>query len=120
MNGCDTTNFKQNGKKCLEMECLKRPIWLYVGRVSREKNIESFLNINLDGTLCIVGDGPDLQSYKKKYSNNTSIKFLGWKKNKQLEECYRSSDVFVFQSLTDTFGQVMVEAMASGLPVALQ
>lgn len=125
MNGCDTTNFTTEGPMCPEMEGLARPIWLFAGRVCREKNIDALLELTLagklEGTVCIVGAGPDLPAYQEKYSEEackTPVKFLGWKSGKDLEACYRSGDVFVFPSLTDTFGQVMVEAMASGLPVA--
>ena len=96
---------------------------LYVGRVSHEKNIESFLDINekffiMDVEKIVVGNGPQLEELQKKYSNRDNIKFLGMKKGKDLEEEYQKADIFVFPSKTDTFGIVMLEAMACGTPVA--
>lgn len=96
---------------------------LYVGRVSHEKNIESFLNVNenfflMDVEKIVVGDGPQLKELQNKYSNQDNIKFLGVKKGKDLEKEYQKADIFVFPSKTDTFGIVMLEAMACGTPVA--
>ncbi|MCB0328091.1 MAG: glycosyltransferase family 1 protein [Bdellovibrionales bacterium] len=94
----------------------KRPIYLYIGRVSVEKNLEAFLNLDLgDGTKRIVGDGPYLQTLKAKYPE---VEFLGEKSGEELAQAYCEGDVFVFPSLTDTFGRVVVEALASGVPVA--
>ncbi len=94
---------------------LKTPIALYVGRVAIEKNLEAFLSMQWDGTKVIVGDGPDKDMLKKKYPDAV---FTGVKKGKDLAACYQSSDVFVFPSRTDTFGMVIIEALACGLPVA--
>ncbi len=94
---------------------LPRPIAIYVGRVAAEKNIESFLKANWVGSKVIVGDGPSLSELKHKYPD---AHFLGAKKGKDLGDCYRSSDLFVFPSKTDTFGMVNIEAMACGLPIA--
>lgn len=88
---------------------------LYVGRVAPEKNIESFLDLEFEGKKVVVGDGPSLASLKTKYKD---VVFTGAKTGKDLAECYSSADVFVFPSLTDTFGIVMLEAMASGVPIA--
>ncbi len=94
---------------------LPKPVALYVGRIAIEKNLEAFLSMDWEGTKVIVGDGPDLNDLKEKYQD---ARFLGVKKGKDLADCYRSSDVFVFPSCTDTFGMVIVEALACGLPVA--
>ena len=91
------------------------PIWLYVGRVSNEKNIEDFLNLDLPGTKVVVGAGPRLPSLRKKYSE---VKFEGEKCGLDLVNYYHSADVFVFPSEFDTFGLVMIEAIACGTPVA--
>jgi len=96
-------------------EGLARPIFLNVGRVAVEKNIEAFAELKLPGTKVIVGDGPQREELQKRYPD---VKFLGAKFNEDLAVCYASSDVFVFPSLTDTFGLVVLEAMASGTPVA--
>ena len=89
--------------------------YLYVGRVSKEKNIESFLNLELDKKKVVVGDGPNLKSLKKKYPD---VEFLGYKFGKELAEIYSNACVKVFPSRTDTFGIVMIEANACGTPVA--
>lgn len=92
-----------------------RPVALYVGRVAIEKNLGAFLDMAWDGTKVIVGDGPDRAMLEKKYPKAV---FAGVKVGKDLADYYRSADVFVFPSKTDTFGMVIVEAMACGLPVA--
>lgn len=94
---------------------LPRPIWLYVGRVSVEKNIGAFLDLDLPGSKVVVGDGPALEGLKRAHPDVT---FLGAKIDDELADIYSASDCFVFPSRTDTFGVVMLEAMASGLPVA--
>jgi glycosyltransferase involved in cell wall biosynthesis len=91
------------------------PIWLYVGRVSNEKNIEDFLKLDLPGTKVVVGAGPQLSSLRKKYPE---VRFEGEKRGLDLVNCYHSADVFVFPSEFDTFGLVMIEAIACGTPVA--
>ncbi|MCE9529861.1 MAG: glycosyltransferase family 1 protein [Planctomycetes bacterium] len=92
-----------------------RPILLYVGRVSKEKSIEDFLKVNAPGTKVVVGDGPIRERLEKQYP---AAKFLGYRSGQPLAECYANADLFVFPSKTDTFGLVMIEALASGLPVA--
>ena len=94
---------------------LPRPIWLFVGRVAVEKNLPAFLDLDLPGTKVIVGGGPDLDMLKAKYPDTV---FTGPRVGVALAEHYASADVFVFPSLTDTFGMVLLEAMASGVPVA--
>lgn len=92
-----------------------RPIWLNVGRLAVEKNLESFLTLDLPGTKVLVGDGPQAAELKAKYPNAV---FLGARFGEDLARVYASVDVFVFPSRTDTFGLVILEALASGLPVA--
>lgn len=91
------------------------PVFLYVGRVALEKGIEDFLSLDLPGTKVVVGDGPQLSSLKRRFADTV---FAGEQTRNHLAECYASADVFVFPSRTDTFGIVLLEAMASGLPVA--
>jgi glycosyltransferase involved in cell wall biosynthesis len=91
------------------------PTWIYVGRVAIEKNIEAFLALDLPGTKLVVGDGPARSSLSKKYPD---VKFAGALSGEPLVRAYAASDVFVFPSRTDTFGLVVLEALACGLPVA--
>jgi glycosyltransferase involved in cell wall biosynthesis len=94
---------------------LAKPIFLYVGRVAVEKNIEAFVALDLPGTKVVVGPGPQLEELKERYPK---VAFLGPKSGKDLADHYACADVFVFPSLTDTFGLVILEAMATGTPVA--
>jgi glycosyltransferase involved in cell wall biosynthesis len=94
---------------------LPRPIFLCVGRVAVEKNLEAFLDLDLPGTKVIVGDGPALTALARKYPQAV---FLGTRQGEELAKAYAAADVFVFPSKTDTFGLVLLEALASGLPVA--
>lgn len=94
---------------------LPRPIHLYVGRVSVEKNLPAYLDLPLPGSKVVVGHGPALEDLRRRYP---SVLFMGKREGVELAEIYASSDVFVFPSLTDTFGIVLLEAMASGVPVA--
>ncbi|WP_417670940.1 glycosyltransferase family 4 protein [Roseibium sp.] len=94
---------------------LPRPIFMNVGRVAVEKNIEAFLELDLPGSKVVVGDGPQLEALKRKYSD---VHFTGAKVGEDLARHYASADVFVFPSLTDTFGNVLLEALACGVPVA--
>jgi glycosyltransferase involved in cell wall biosynthesis len=94
---------------------LPGPVFLCVGRVAVEKNLPAFLDLDLPGSKVVVGDGPELVALKKRYP---AVHFLGALPNDELARVYASSDVFVFPSRTDTFGNVLVEAMASGCPVA--
>lgn len=96
--------------------------FIYVGRVSKEKNIEAMLDAYLgisdgdgDIQLVVVGDGPELEDLKKKYKRKDII-FTGYLHGAELAEAYASSDVFVFPSMTDTFGNAVLEAHACGLP----
>jgi len=88
---------------------------LYVGRVSREKNLEALCQYQDEFDISIVGDGPCLEVLKIKYPN---VNFLGYRFGKDLADIYQSSNVFCFPSKTDTFGIVMIEALMNGLPVA--
>jgi glycosyltransferase involved in cell wall biosynthesis len=91
------------------------PVFLYAGRVSKEKNIEAFLDADLPGVKVVVGDGPHLPYLRRRFPGAV---FTGLKTGEALAQCYASADVFVFPSRTDTFGLVLLEALASGLPVA--
>ncbi len=91
------------------------PIFLYVGRVAVEKNVEAFLALDLPGSKWVVGDGPALASLRARYPG---ANYLGVLSQPELARVYASADVFVFPSRTDTFGLVLLEALASGLPVA--
>ena len=93
----------------------RRPIFLYVGRVAVEKNIEAFLSLELPGTKWVVGDGPARAGLEMKFPE---VEFHGMKHGRELAHCYQQADVFVFPSRTDTFGLVLAEAMACGTPVA--
>jgi glycosyltransferase involved in cell wall biosynthesis len=93
----------------------KRPFLLYVGRISHEKGIDDFLQLPSRGTKFVVGDGPARECLERKYP--TAV-FLGYRKGRELGEIYANADLFVFPSRTDTFGVVVIEALASGLPVA--
>jgi glycosyltransferase involved in cell wall biosynthesis len=94
---------------------LPRPVFLCVGRVAVEKNLEAFLDLDLPGTKVIVGDGPARAALARKYPQAV---FLGAQQGEELATSYAAADVFVFPSKTDTFGLVLLEALASGVPVA--
>jgi glycosyltransferase involved in cell wall biosynthesis len=107
---CDL--FRPLGKDAL---FLPRPISMYMGRVSVEKNLEAFLDLQLPGTQVVVGDGPELQKLRRKYP---AALFTGARFGVELARTLSAADVFVFPSRTDTLGLVMLEAMACGVPVA--
>ena len=94
---------------------LPRPIFLFVGRVAVEKNVAAFLSLDLPGSKVVVGDGPDRARLQAAYPE---AHFLGTRTGADLAALYAGSDAFVFPSLTDTFGIVLLEALACGLPVA--
>lgn len=110
--GVDTATFTPDAAHHYD---LPRPIWVNVGRVAVEKNIERFLESNLPGSKVIIGDGPDRDRLQKQYPD---VHFLGYKFGRDLAAHLAGADVFVFPSRTDTFGLVMLEAMSCGLPVA--
>ncbi|MGB8274619.1 MAG: glycosyltransferase family 1 protein [Alphaproteobacteria bacterium] len=93
----------------------RRPVYLAVGRVAVEKNLTAFLDLDLIGTKQVVGDGPLLEKFRRAYPQ---AQFLGTKFDHELARIYAGADVLVFPSLTDTFGNVILEALASGVPVA--
>jgi glycosyltransferase involved in cell wall biosynthesis len=94
---------------------LPRPIFLSVGRIAVEKNLDAFLGLDLPGTKVVVGDGPARATLERIYPDAV---FLGARAGEQLAATYAAADVFVFPSRTDTFGLVLLEALASGVPVA--
>ena len=94
---------------------LPKPVFLCVARVAVEKNIEAFLKLDLPGSKVVVGDGPARAAFAKSYPE---AHFLGFRSGQDLYNAYASADVFVFPSLTDTYGLVVLEALAAGLPVA--
>jgi glycosyltransferase involved in cell wall biosynthesis len=91
------------------------PIFIYVGRVAIEKNIEAFLDVDIQGSKVVVGAGPQLDELKRKYKD---VLFTGMLEEKEVAAYLAASDVFVFPSKTDTFGIVIIEALAAGIPVA--
>lgn len=115
--GVDTSLFNPDKKDAPDnvYAGLARPIWVNVGRVAVEKNIKAFLDLELPGSKVVVGDGPQCDSLKKQYPE---VSFAGAKFDTELARHFADADVFVFPSKTDTFGLVIIEAMASGLPVA--
>ena len=108
--GIDFKKFKDTSIKLNHKDYL-----LYVGRVSKEKNIEAFLNIETTHEKVVVGDGPYRQTLQKKFPR---VKFVGCKTGPELAAWYRNASVFVFPSMTDTFGIVVIEALFCGVPVA--
>ena len=110
--GVDLTQFKADLKPAVD---LPGPVFVYVGRIAVEKNVEGFLNLDLPGSKLVVGDGPAREALEAKYPD---AQFAGVQKGEALARHYAAGDVFVFPSRTDTFGLVMLEAMACGLPVA--
>jgi len=92
-----------------------RPIFLYVGRVAVEKNVEAFLKLDLPGSKWVAGEGPALAELKSRYPE---VNYLGVLSQPELAKVYAAADVFVFPSRTDTFGLVLLEALACGTPVA--
>jgi glycosyltransferase involved in cell wall biosynthesis len=110
--GVDTNLFKPDIAAELD---LPRPIFMTVGRVAVEKNLEAFLALNLPGSKVVIGDGPQRAALELKYPK---AKFLGEKTGQDLTTHIAAADVFVFPSLTDTFGVVQLEALACGTPVA--
>lgn len=110
--GVDTELFHPRDKSFLDWP---RPISVFVGRVAIEKNIEAFLKLDIPGTKMIVGDGPARAHLEAAYPE---AKFVGSKEGEDLARHFAAADVFVFPSRTDTFGLVLLEALASGLPVA--
>jgi glycosyltransferase involved in cell wall biosynthesis len=113
--GVDFTHFGVEGPRDPLMVGLEGPVQLYVGRVAVEKNIEAFLASSHPGAKVVVGDGPARADLERRYPH---ANFLGKRRGIDLAAAYRTADVFVFPSRTDTFGLVMAEALACGTPVA--
>jgi glycosyltransferase involved in cell wall biosynthesis len=113
--GIDRGLFRPTGAIHPFLACLPRPILLSVGRVAAEKNLEAFLGSNAAGSKVVVGDGPDIKRLRERYPG---VFFLGALAGEDLAAAYRTADCFVFPSTTDTFGLVIIEALACGLPVA--
>lgn len=113
--GIDHDLFRPEGDRHPAMAGLPGPVLLNVGRVAAEKNLEAFLSARVPGTKVVVGDGPALGSLKRRYPK---VLFLGGLAGEELAAAYRAADCFVFPSLTDTFGLVVIEALACGVPVA--
>ncbi|SDC34407.1 glycosyltransferase family 4 protein [Belnapia rosea] len=111
--GVDLSRFRPEPRE--PFDGLPRPIFLYAGRVAVEKNLAAFLALDLPGTKVVIGDGPQRAELQRRYP---AAQFLGYRENGQLARSYAGADVFVFPSRTDTFGLVLLEALASGTPVA--
>ncbi|GAB4473449.1 MAG: glycosyltransferase family 1 protein [Burkholderiaceae bacterium] len=110
--GVDTDVFRPTEPMPLD---LPRPVFAFVGRVSVEKNVEAFLQLDLPGSKVVAGDGPALPRLRRRHPE---VLFLGMQDSEQLARLYSAADAFVFPSRTDTFGLVLLEALACGLPVA--
>jgi 1,2-diacylglycerol 3-alpha-glucosyltransferase/glucuronosyltransferase len=110
--GVDLDLFQPADKRFTDF---RRPVFLYVGRVAVEKNLPAFLGLDLPGTKLVVGDGPQRAELERRFPEAV---FVGCKTGVELASYYQRADVFVFPSRTDTFGLVLLEAMASGVPVA--
>lgn len=113
--GVDTNIFKPLPIQNKQKPTAKQPVWLYVGRVAVEKNIDAFLELDLPGKKRVVGEGPRLDFLKRKFPET---EFPGALFGQELALAYAEADCFVFPSKTDTFGLVLIEALASGTPVA--
>lgn len=113
--GIDHWLFRPRGDAHPALAELPRPIMLNVGRVAVEKNLEAFLDLQVPGSKVVVGDGPALAELRHRYPE---VIFLGALAGEELASAYRGADCLVFPSLTDTFGLVVIEALACGLPVA--
>jgi glycosyltransferase involved in cell wall biosynthesis len=118
--GVDTELFRPRSAEEIQhlapaLTDLPRPIFLYVGRVAVEKNIAAFLAAPLQGSKVVVGDGPQREDLRRKYPK---VLFTGSKQGEELAAHYAAASVFVFPSRTDTFGLVLLEALACGVPVA--
>lgn len=112
--GVDPDAFRPSATSALPAD-LPRPIFMNIGRVSVEKNVEAFLSLDLPGSKVVVGDGPLLETMRRRYPD---VLFTGAKTGGALAALCASADVFVFPSRTDTFGLVLLEALACGVPVA--
>lgn len=109
--GVDSALFHPSGQQARSL----RPVFLYVGRLAAEKNLQAFLDLSLPGEKWVVGDGPQREALQARYRD---ARFLGYRHGRALAEAYRQAAVLVFPSRTDTYGLVMLEALACGTPVA--
>ncbi len=113
--GVDATTFNPDRRRDEVYDRLPGPIWLYVGRVAVEKTLDAFLELPLPGTKVVVGDGPQRVELERRFPD---VVWRGYRYGDELAAHYASADCFVFPSRTETFGNVILEAFASGLPVA--
>jgi glycosyltransferase involved in cell wall biosynthesis len=113
--GVDATVFHPEHRRDEVYDGLPGPIWLYVGRVAVEKTLDDFLGLPLPGTKVVVGDGPSRADLERRFPD---VVWRGYRYGADLAAHYASADCFVFPSRTETFGNVILEAFASGLPVA--
>ena len=113
--GVDTAIFNTHQPPLESLSQLPRPLFLSVGRVAKEKNLEAFLQCKVAGSKVVVGDGPMLEELKAKYPD---VHFTGSLQGSELAGAYTAADVFDFPSKTDTFGLVLIEALTCGVPVA--
>ena len=113
--GVDVSLFNPDRRSSECYAGLPEPIWVYVGRVAVEKSIEDFLALSLPGTKAVVGDGPAREELQRRFPQAV---FRGYRYREDLATHYASADYFVFPSRTDTFGNVLLEALASGIPIA--
>ncbi len=109
--GVDTRLFRPNETRPRPV----LPVFLYVGRIAAEKNLQAFLDLDLPGEKRVVGDGPQREMLQRQYRQ---VRFLGYRHGQALAEAYQDASVLVFPSRTDTYGLVMLEALACGTPVA--
>ena len=107
------SNFSHRGERMERPN--DRPVFLYVGRIAVEKQVDAFLRLDLPGEKWVAGEGPERKRLQAMYP---AARWLGVLSGDALARLYRSADVMVFPSVTDTFGLVMVESMACGTPVA--
>jgi glycosyltransferase involved in cell wall biosynthesis len=110
--GVDTELFRPNRSVALDFP---KPIFMNVGRIAVEKNLEAFLGLDLPGTKVVIGAGPQEQELRRRFPDT---RFLGLMEHETLAAYLAAADVFVFPSRTDTFGVVQLEALACGVPVA--
>jgi glycosyltransferase involved in cell wall biosynthesis len=113
--GVDTQRYRPERRNGAVYAGLPGPIWLYVGRLAAEKRIDDFLDLTLPGTKVVVGDGPARRELETRFPEAV---FRGYRYGDELAEHFASADCFVFPSPNETFGNVILEALASGVPVA--